>query len=151
MTALLEEIRIAIESAAGCDEGVAPDIAYSEILSFGGSALAVTYDKIIEALKPRTLSHTAYTVQQIDRDAACEYLKAFDRHVEAGIVVIGEHDSHAIVQLLVKQRVALAQCILTDSNIAAALQARMCCNGVECCCQGATVEQYLQYQLLEKE
>lgn len=89
-------------------------------------------------------------VQQIDRDAACEYLKKQGRHVEAGMVSIGEHDSHAIVQLLAEYRVATATTVLTDPNISAALNTSICCNGVDCGCQGATVEQYLRYQMIDR-
>lgn len=39
----LEDMCASLECAAGCDEGVAEDQAYSEILSWGGSAVASSY------------------------------------------------------------------------------------------------------------
>lgn len=93
-----------------------------------------------------------HKVQQIDRDAACELLtKNAPTSTLPGIVAVGEYDSHDAVQAFAAYRLALAECILTDPNIATALQSRMCCNGVHCGCQGATVEQYLRYQLIERE
>lgn len=47
---LLEDLRLSIECAAGCDEGVDADTASSEVMSFGGSALAAAYDRIVAAL-----------------------------------------------------------------------------------------------------
>ena len=37
----------------------------------------------------------------------------------------------------------------TDSNVDRALSARMCCNGQDCGCYGATVGEYLAYLLRE--
>lgn len=81
-------------------------------------------------------------VQQIDRDAACDYLRSQGRDVE--------HDSHAIVQLLAGYRTTLANIILTDWNLQRAMAANMCCNGVDCGCQGATVGDYLKYQMIDR-
>lgn len=39
----LEDMCASLECAAGCDEGVTKDQAYSEILSWGGSAVASSY------------------------------------------------------------------------------------------------------------
>jgi len=47
---LLEDIRLSIESAAGCDEGIDADAAATEIMYFGGSSLAAAYDRMIGAL-----------------------------------------------------------------------------------------------------
>lgn len=37
----------------------------------------------------------------------------------------------------------------TDTNVDRALSARMCCDGHMCGCQGATVGEYLAWQLRE--
>lgn len=91
-----------------------------------------------------------HRVQQIDRDAACELLS---KHALSstlpGMIAVGEYDSHDAVQAFAAYRLALAEAIFNDPNIATALQARMCCNGVDCGCHGATVEQYLRYILTE--
>lgn len=42
---------------------------------------------------------------------------------------------------------AIVQSLHGDSNIDFALNQRICCNGVDCGCQGATVGSYLEYQL----
>lgn len=44
----VKDIRRSIECAAGCDAGTPHDIAYSEVLIFGGTALASAYDKLGE-------------------------------------------------------------------------------------------------------
>lgn len=50
----LQDFCLSAECAAGCDEGVDPDTAYSEILSFAGSALASSYDKARAAISKAT-------------------------------------------------------------------------------------------------
>lgn len=50
----LAEARLSIECAAGCDEGVGEEVAYSEILSFGGSSLASAYSKVVAAIAKAT-------------------------------------------------------------------------------------------------
>lgn len=39
----LDDLCRSVEYSAGCDEGVDPDTAYSEIMSFAGVSLAVSY------------------------------------------------------------------------------------------------------------
>lgn len=83
-------------------------------------------------------------VQQIDRDAAATAML----RVRGYSVKI--KDTHFMVQAFAEYRVALATTVLTDPNISAALNTSMCCNGVHCGCQGATVEQYLRYQMIDR-
>ncbi|WP_311270880.1 hypothetical protein [Sphingobium sp. WCS2017Hpa-17] len=56
-TKALEEFCQSAECAAGCDEGCSEDDAYSEILSFAGSALAVSYAAARAALKGTPNDH----------------------------------------------------------------------------------------------
>ncbi len=43
LVAALGDMCLSAECAAGCDEGIAPDAAHSEILSAFGSAMAASY------------------------------------------------------------------------------------------------------------
>lgn len=85
-------------------------------------------------------------MQQIDRDAAADHHDRFcDKYSEPrGECTCGVEQSFA------EYRVALATSVLTDPNISAALNTSMCCNGVDCGCQGATVEQYLRFQMIDR-
>lgn len=93
-----------------------------------------------------------HKVHQIDRDAAADMQRYRAHNKPTGAeeaMRVGLVDDNHTVQAFAAYRIALAECILTDPNIATALQARMCCNGVDCGCHGATVEQYLRYILTE--
>lgn len=91
-------------------------------------------------------------VHQIDRDAAMapNVSRGYTQRTRDK-VLRGDKDEDELVQAIAAYRIALVNSILTDPNIATALQSRMCCNGVHCGCHGATVEQYLRYQLIEPE
>lgn len=47
----LEDFCLSAECAAGCDEGVSPDTASSEIMSAMGSAMSVSYDRARQSLE----------------------------------------------------------------------------------------------------
>ena len=51
LRAALEYARLSIRCAAGVDEDAGDDLATAEVLSFAGSALAVSFDRICAALE----------------------------------------------------------------------------------------------------
>lgn len=68
LLAALEDFCMSAECAAGCDEGVSEDVAYSEVLSFGGSALASSYMKAQHAI-------AAYKARPVAPASAVEALR----------------------------------------------------------------------------
>lgn len=64
MRALVEEFCLAMEYAAGCDEGVDEDTAASEIMSWAGAPMSVAYTKARAALTPSPLTDAPDAVRE---------------------------------------------------------------------------------------